>query len=460
MEGRDGRQSERIQGRSEIRERAAGDVQERQATRAESREFNQQSWQEHRNQNREDWQQHMNQSREDWQNWASANNPHNPANYPQNVTNITNNYYGFHPWYGGAWFPGAYWNFMWDTYPVWSAFRVTAWTINRAAWMYGYWPYYNPYCVTTPVVIYDYTQPLVIYQSSPTVVSGGTVTAEAVPATAPDPNVSSEGSAAFNAALQAFRQGNDSQALDLVNQAVREIPQDAVVHEFRSLVLFALGRYDEAAEAIYAVLAVGPGWDWKTMSGLYGNVDRYTQQLRALEAYVKAQPDSSAARFLLAHHYMSCGHDEAAARQLKKVLELTPGQKVATDMLTMIEGPEAVKSLEGAGPLLLPPSATVDVPDIKAEQVTGRFHASGRENAKFELDLNGDGTFRWSFTRDGQQQLVTGVWAMDGNVLAMEPETGGVMLAELTRVNEQGFIFRMTGTGPDDPGLNFIRNAP
>jgi hypothetical protein len=37
------------------------------------------------------------------------------------------------------------------------------------------------------------------------------------------------------------------------------MPRDAVLHEFRSLALFALQRYSESAAAIHAVLAVGPG---------------------------------------------------------------------------------------------------------------------------------------------------------------------------------------------------------
>ena len=106
------------------------------------------------------------------------------------------------------------------------------------------------------------------------------------------------------------------------------MPSDAVAHEFRSLVLFSLGRYEESAEAIYAVLAVGPGWDWATMINLYGNPQDYTSQLRSLESYVGAHLDSSAARFLLAYHYMRCGHDENAIDQLKRVLELTPGNNL------------------------------------------------------------------------------------------------------------------------------------
>ena len=61
------------------------------------------------------------------------------------------------------------------------------------------------------------------------------------------------------------------------------MPTDAVLHEFRALVLFAMGDYRQSAAVVHSVLAVGPGWDWTTMSSLYPDPNRYTQQLAALE---------------------------------------------------------------------------------------------------------------------------------------------------------------------------------
>ena len=50
----------------------------------------------------------------------------------------------------------------------------------------------------------------------------------------------------------------------------------ATLHEFLALVFFAQGKYDQAAAPLYAVLSVGPGWDWTTLSGMYPDVDTYT----------------------------------------------------------------------------------------------------------------------------------------------------------------------------------------
>ena len=100
--------------------------------------------------------------------------------------------------------------------------------------------------------------------------------------------------------------------------------------------LFATQKYKEAAATLYAVLSVGSGWDWTTMSGLYANVDTYTQQLCALESYVKQHPDASDGHFVLADHYMTAGNPDAAAKQLEEVVRLVPNDQLAKQLLVLI----------------------------------------------------------------------------------------------------------------------------
>ncbi len=94
--------------------------------------------------------------------------------------------------------------------------------------------------------------------------------------------------ALFDAGRQSFHNGDYAGALQQTDQALAKLPNDTTLHEFRALCLFALGRYDEAAATLYAVLSVGPGWDWTTLISLYPNVDAYTTQLRALEDYMQS----------------------------------------------------------------------------------------------------------------------------------------------------------------------------
>ena len=39
------------------------------------------------------------------------------------------------------------------------------------------------------------------------------------------------------------------------------------------LVLFAQGKYEQAAAPLYSVLSVGPGWDWTTLIGNYSDAN-------------------------------------------------------------------------------------------------------------------------------------------------------------------------------------------
>jgi len=121
---------------------------------------------------------------------------------------------------------------------------VGSWIFNS-----GYASYSNPYYVQSSVnstTVYDYSQPLDV----PPVDEDGNV---------PEDAVSDPAMEKFDQARAAFKQQNYDQALSLVDEALKDMPNDAVLHEFRGLILFAVGRYSEAAAAIYAVLSVGAG---------------------------------------------------------------------------------------------------------------------------------------------------------------------------------------------------------
>ena len=108
--------------------------------------------------------------------------------------------------------------------------------------------------------------------------------------------------------------------------------------------LFAKRDYLKAAATIHSVLAVGPGWNWATLIGLYDDVAIYTEQLRALETYRDQHPRDSAVRFLLAYHYLVDGFRDAAATQLERVVKLEPGDTVAADLLRMLSKSPAAKA--------------------------------------------------------------------------------------------------------------------
>jgi hypothetical protein len=73
------------------------------------------------------------------------------------------------------------------------------------------------------------------------------------------------------------------------------------------------------------------------------------------------------------------------------------------------------------------------------------------------MSLQKDGTFIWSFRRGARKEQSKGVFAVEGNVLVMEPDTGGTLLAELTARGQDTLHFKMIGGTKDDPGLVFQR---
>ena len=147
------------------------------------------------------------------------------------------------------------------------------------------------------------------------------------------------------------------------------------MHEFRALCLFALKRYDEAAAVAYTVLTAGPGWNWTTLVGLYPDVDTYTNQLRALEAYVESNPSSSSAQFLLAYQYLAQGNTEAAATMFERVVQLQPNDELSASFVKLYKKARRRAGCRGrwphAQPGLPPPRAPAN---RRPSPPTSRLH--------------------------------------------------------------------------------------
>jgi uncharacterized protein (TIGR03066 family) len=388
-------------------------------------------WQANRDQIREDWQQHRDEARDDWQD-------HFDDHY---------GYYG--GWYGG--YASGYWSrwdTLWDNYPVAAAAGLTWWGANALGYMFGYSDYYNPY----------YTESMPVYYSEPVITMPAPVEAAPPAAGAPPqppapvsslpPGVSEQAVDKFDQARDAFYDRRYEEALKLSDEAVAQMPRDAVLHEFRSLVLFALRRYQESAAAIHAVLDVGPGWDWKTLSSLYPSNDVYKDQLQQLESACEKNPAAADLRFLLGYHYLTCCHLEDAAKMFRRVVELQPNDTVAAALLASVSPNDAPPAAPGGE----------RVPDaIPADKIVGSWTAAGPKAATYSMTLAKDGTFTWTFNRGARKEQAKGVYTIEGNVLAMEPDSGGIMLAEMSTKDDGGLHFKMVGGPKDDKGLDFRR---
>ena len=366
-------------------------------------------------------------------------------------------YWGYHQGWANGYWHGYHdnSNWGWGSFALGAATGVTAWALGSSFYNWGYASYANPYYAETAVA-----QPILIEQT----VAGGEPQTVSVPAytydysqpidtqSAPPPEeVASPAVAKFDSARAAFGTGDYAGALKLTDEALKVLPNDATLHEFRALVLFAVGKYDLAAGPLYAVLSVGPGWDWTTMAGLYASIDTYTTQLRKLEAFVSANPTSTAGRFVLAYHYLTQGNTDVAVGQLKEVVALAPQDTLSAQLVKQFSPPAAPSETPAA--TTAPPSATTPA---KPGNLAGNWTAHPAGDTTIDLRIGDDETFTWKVTAKGKPRQLAGKWSLTNNLLTLAQEgDAGALVGRVSWQADDKWSFRVIGTGAEDQGLLF-----
>jgi hypothetical protein len=336
------------------------------------------------------------------------------------------------PWWGGwGWGMGLGLGLGWG---------LPSWGYGSALYGMGYMPYYNPYyadyygggaAVAAP---YNYSQPI------------DTVSAPA------DEAVTTPAMALFDAGRASFHQGNYTDALQQTDAALAKLPGDTTLHEFRALCLFALKRYDEAAAALYAVLSVGPGWDWATLVGLYPDVETYTTQLRSLEDDCRAHRESASAWFVLAYHYLTQGHVEAAVAILKDVVALKPNDTLSASLLKQLDAPKVA-----AAPAATPAPSSAESTPPEGASIAGTWTAKPAADTAISLSITADGPFTWQVDQKGQMRKFAGKSTFGEGMLTLAQDNGPALVGHVAWKDPNHMTFHVVGDGPDDAGLSFAK---
>jgi hypothetical protein len=354
----------------------------------------------------------------------------------------------------GGWGYGGYGGLGWGGYGGYGGWGYGGWGLSP--WLYGpslynwgYSSFYNPYVssvVVTQPVVYDYTQPIDTLASA---------------SVTPSDSATSN----FDQAREAFKAGSYTKALDLTDLAIRDLPNDATLHEFRALCLFALGRYNEAATTLYAVLAVGPGWDWATLASLYPNVSEYTTQLRNLEAAISRNPESAPARFVLAYHYLTENHPEAAAQQLRQVVKLQPKDTLSSQLLQQLQPgglPGGSASAEVPAPGNPKATGNSNLPPLvtgREGRLEGTWTASPAPDTTITLSFVDGDRFNWTVSHEGKpQQKMEGTRTFGRNILTLAQTQGPALVGNITWQDETHFNLKVPGAASNDPGLSFSKS--
>jgi tetratricopeptide (TPR) repeat protein len=355
--------------------------------------------------------------------------------------------WGYHNgWVHGYW-AGANswggWNNWWGGLGTGLALGgLAGWGLGTAMYGWGYGSYVNPYVAPTTTVVvqqpqaaapvYDYSQPIDTGAPQP-----DEATAE--------PSVTT-----FDQARQAFHQGDYAKAQSLTDQALKGMPNDATLHEFRALVFFAQKRYDQAAAVLYAVLSAGPGWDWTTLISLYPSLEVYTEQLRALEQYRDQNPTSAAARFVLGYHYLTQGHTDAALAQFREVARLQPNDQLAAQLVQLLSG-------DASAP---PPTQPAEAPAGTPGKLAGTWMASPAKDVAITLQVQPDNAFTWTVRQKGQAQPIEGKYTFEDGLLTLAPSTNAQpLVGQVAWSDPSHFTFKLAGGPPGDPGLSFAQGG-
>jgi tetratricopeptide (TPR) repeat protein len=382
-----------------------------------------------------------------WNNGAWHNNWHN---------NYINNNYG---WYNGAW--NNNWGSGWYAPLAAGAvgWGLGSWYNNYA---YGGGGYYNPYYTSSVAMPYDYSQPVVLanYATSdyvdPSIIAQ--TSAPQIAAAQPPPLAQNDAAQQqFDQGLAQFKAGDYQDALTQFDATLRQLPNDPVVHEVRALDLFALGQYQQAAASLNSLLASAPGMDWTTMAGLYGDVDDYTKQLRALEQHCKANPKDAPASFVLAYQYLVTGHQEPAVHALQAVVREQPKDVVAKRMLASLVPPGATDAATAASLPPPPPTTTAAAADQPQTDLVGTWQAKAGDSS-IDLKIGDDSRFSWKATQPGKPAVeLSGGLTASSDSLVLESKDQGSMIGRVKSVGPDKWQFAMAGGPPNDPGLSFER---
>lgn len=324
-------------------------------------------------------------------------------------------------------------------------------------WGLGSWSglnnFVNPYFVATPSAPFNYSQPIVINNFNNSVASADDV-AGSSPATLDQDADTNAAMELFNDGLAAFKDAQYPEALTKFDAAVALLPGDAVLHELRALTYFAMGKFQQSAAVLNSLLAVTPGMDWTTMSGLYGNIDDYTNQLRALEQYVGDNSDDAAASFVLAYHYLVTGHTEDAIELLRDVVRLKPADTTAQRLLDSLSPPPMPSPTPSPKEAQTQPKS--DIPEI---DLVGTWLANA-EGTKIRLTIDEKSGFVWNASPASQASVeLTGKLFSTGDSLILETEDQGSMIGDVTPLESDKFQFQIPGGPSQDPGLIFIRQS-
>ena len=147
---------------------------------------------------------------------------------------------------------------------------------------------------------------------------------------------------------------------------------------------------------------------------------------------------------------MTCGYTDAAARQLKAVVELNPKDRLSAELLASLSAPATPEAPEPAAPAA-PPKP------VDAASLVGNWNAQQPDGSSIGLRMTADSKYTWQYTRQGKTQEHSGTYTVADNLLILKQGNTPAMVGQVASLGNDRFNFKLANDNPSDPGLTFSK---
>ncbi len=165
---------------------------------------------------------------------------------------------------------------------------------------------------------------------------------------------------------------------------------------------------------------------------------------------------------MLAYHYLTADHRDAAAQVLQQLVAIKPNDTLSAQLLKQLTAP--APSPNGAPSASTPPApatATTPNPVVSAPPpgatIAGTWTAQPTADTKVTLTIQPSGAFTWQVVKPAKTEQFAGISTFGANVLTLAQDNGPVLVGRLQWNGPNKMTFRVVGNNPDDHGLEFTK---
>ncbi len=93
----------------------------------------------------------------------------------------------------------------------------------------------------------------------------------------------------------------------------------------------------------------------------------------------------------------------------------------------------------------------------KEGRLEGTWTAKPDNDSTITLTFPGPGRFNWTITNQGKDRQLQGKMVYGNGMMTLAQDQGQPMVGNITWLDETRFVFKLPGTGQNDPGLIFTK---